>query len=467
MKNKKKPLIIVLSCIAVLAVFAVCLWFFWLKDYLAAHNATPAYVNSVASITGMNTGAVPRYSGIVEPQKITKVNKDESKTVAQVLVAEGDEVHIGDPLFAYDTDEMQLSLKQAELELEGISNQISTLQNQKTTLEDLKKKAGDDEQYSYTVQIQSVELQIKNEEYNSSVKKNEIDKLNNSVQNAQVLSEVEGIVKEVNVTPKTDASGQPAPFISILSSGEFLIKGTVSELNINDLYEGQLVVVHSRVDETRTWMGTVDSIDREPSKDQNNAAYYGMDSGEQSSKYNFYVSLTDLDGLLLGQHVYIEPDVEDGTVKTGLWLPASYVAHDDFGSFVWAKDIDDKLERRMVTLGEYDSENDTYEITGGLSALDYIAYPSDKLVVGGPTTMDASQQPSEGGLSGEMDGGLIPEGDALPEDGAEGSVPEPEDGEDSTFGGADVPDMESSPPDDGGDAMGQAASPSDFAAYDF
>ena len=66
------------------------------------------------------------------------------------------------------------------------------------------------------MEIQSVELQIKNEEYSSSVKKSEIDKLNHSLQNAQVLSEAEGIIQEINTTPKTDASGQPAPFISIL-----------------------------------------------------------------------------------------------------------------------------------------------------------------------------------------------------------------------------------------------------------
>ena len=81
------------------------------------------------------------------------------------------------------------------------------------------------------MQIQSVELQIKTAEYNSSVKKSEIDKLKNSLENAEVLSEVEGVVKEVNITPKTDATGQQLPFISILSSGEFRVKGTVTEMN--------------------------------------------------------------------------------------------------------------------------------------------------------------------------------------------------------------------------------------------
>ena len=72
-----------------------------------------------------------------------------------------------------------------------------------------KTQASKDEQYSYTVQIQAVELQIKTEEYNAETKEQEIDKLEESLQNAEVYSEVEGVVKEVNETPATDANGQP------------------------------------------------------------------------------------------------------------------------------------------------------------------------------------------------------------------------------------------------------------------
>ncbi len=68
MKNKK-PLFVTLICIAALALVAAGIWFFWLKDYLGAANATPVYVNPVSSIIGLNTGSTPRYSGIVEPQK--------------------------------------------------------------------------------------------------------------------------------------------------------------------------------------------------------------------------------------------------------------------------------------------------------------------------------------------------------------------------------------------------------------
>ena len=443
MKNKK-PLLVTFICIAALALVAAGIWFFWLKDYLSVSGATPVYVNPVSSIIGFNTGSTPRYSGIVEPQKTYKINKDESKTVAEVLVSVGDEVHVGDILFRYDTEEMQFALEQAKLDQEGIANQISSLKTHLTTLNNEKKNASKDDQYSYTVQIQSVEAQIKVQEYESSKKKSEIDKLQESLNNADVVSEVEGIVKEVNSSSRTDPSGQTAAFISVLSAGEYRIKGTVSELNFSSISEGQAVTVHSRLDPNQIWKGTVESIDQEASTDQNNSfGYYygGMDGGEKSSKYNFYVLLENLDGLILGQHVYIEPDLGENTKKEGLWLPAMYIAHDDDGSFVWAKNDKDKLEKRVVLLGDYDSGNDLYEIKSGVTKVDSIAYPSESLKPGMPTTTDASFQGAymngedgatggmngmdsslnggmtegDGSFSGSADGDfLIPEGDSAP-----------------------------------------------------
>lgn len=431
MKNKRKPLIIALSCIAGVVLIALGVWFFWLKDYLSVSNAAPVYVTRVSTILGFDSSSTPRYSGIVEPQQTIKVNKDESKTVSEVLVNVGDEVHVGDVLFRYDTEDIQFSLRQAELDQEGIANQISTLKTQLATLKTEKSKAAKDEQYAYTVEIQSKEYQIEQQEYESSVKKSEIDKLKKSLENTDVLSEAEGVVKEVNTTPKTDSTGQQAPFISILVSGEYRIKGTVSELNLGSLAEGQAVTVHSRVDAEQIWSGTVESIDREPSNDQTSNMYWGgMDSGEKSSKYNFYVVLQSLDGLILGQHVYIEPDLGADAKKDGLWLPAVYVDHDESGSFIWAKDENDKLEKRLVTLGEYDSDTASYEIRTGLEKTDSIAYPSDTLKPGMPTTTDASYQDSyaegnEGpanGMPGETDPGVYDENSGLYNDTYDGAA---------------------------------------------
>ena len=427
MKHKsKKPLWIALGCVLAVAAAAFCLWFFWLRDLWGAASADPVYVSSVAQIAGLDTGSTPRFSGVVEPQATYEVKKDESKTVAEIYVSEGDRVNVGDPLFRYDTQQMDMDLQQAQLDLESIANRITTLENQKDDLEDEKKKASKDEQYSYTVQIQAVELQIRTEEYNSDVKRNEISQLETSLQNAEVYSEVAGTVKEVNETPTTDAAGQQKPFLSILSGEGFRIKGTVSELNISSLYQGQAVTVHSRVDEAMVWQGVIDTIEAEPTDNTNTNMYYGVDSGQQSSKYNFYVTLYSLDGLILGQHVYIQPDL-GLDMPAGLWLPAFYIAHDEEGSYVWARDEKGFLEKRTVRLGEYDSDNDRYSIDEGLSEEDYIAFPEEDLRAGMPTTENMADVPAQDpgavddGFTGEaVDPGMevSPEGDA----GLEGDV---------------------------------------------
>ena len=65
-----------------------------------------------------------------------------------------------------------------------------------------------------------------------------------------------------------------------------------------------------------------------------------------------------------------------------------------------------KLEKRSVTLGEYNGELDTYAVTDGLTAEDYIAYPDDSLKAGMTciTYDDATFDPSAGGSTGDMDG---------------------------------------------------------------
>lgn len=461
MKHKRKTLVVVLSILLLLVVAGGCVWFFWGKNALAASKAPPVSVSAVSEIAGLDMGNNPRYAGVVEPQTTYKINKDESKTVSEVLVAEGDQVEVGTPLFRYDTDEMQLSLTEAEIALEGIANQISSLQSQKKDLETEKKNASKDDQYSYTVRIQSIELQIKTEEYNSTLKKSEIEKLKNSLQNAEVLSEYAGLIKEINTTPKMDSSGQQAPFISILSSGEYRVKGTISELNLQSLSQGQAVIVHSRTDAAATWQGVVDEIETEPATENNNAYFYGgMDSGTKSSKYTFYVLLENLEGLILGQHVYIEPDLGESGRKEGLWLSARYVSHDEGGSFVWASNENEKLEKRLVTLGDYDTDTDEYQITDGLTGKDFIAFPDDTLLEGMPTTKDGSPlgealPPMDPGAfdgAGEMDPGMAeplpddgtvyPEGEAEPQEGegaGDGTYTEnyPEEGVD-IIGGADA-----------------------------
>lgn len=79
-----------------------------------------------------------------------------------------------------------------------------------------------------------------------------------------------------------------------------------------------------------------------------------------------------MDGLILGQHVYIELDQGQEEVKEGLWLYGSYIVQDEDTPYVWAANEKDRLEKRYIELGEYDADMDEYEIVSGLAEDDYI-----------------------------------------------------------------------------------------------
>ena len=262
-------------------------------------------------------------------------------------------------------------------------------------------------------------MSAKQEEYNYKVKQLEIDRLQKSLGSSTVTSTIAGIVQEINENPTYDNySGEMQPFMSILGVGKYRVKGTVSEQNMQNLSPGTPITVRSRVDETITWIGTVDSIDTEKpvSGSSSGVMVEGMDSSAQASKYPFYVTLESSDGLMLGQHVYLEPDLGIEK-KDGMWLMSPYIIQDDGDPYVWAAGEGDKLEKRAVTLGSYDEDSDTWEILDGLKPSDYITWPSDDCKKGAPV------QKNIGGMSGGMTGGDV-DMDIGPMDGEEPVSPD-------------------------------------------
>ena len=166
------------------------------------------YVTSVADITGTGSlGMTAKYSGVVEPEKTLSVQKDDTKKIAELYVTVGQEVKVGDKLFSYDTDDLQMQLEEAQLQLESLKNRISTLNQQIDSLQKEKNKASSDEQLSYTLQIQSAQLEVKSTEYDQSTKAKEIENLKKSLENTDVIAEMAGVVKQINDGSNTNTSG--------------------------------------------------------------------------------------------------------------------------------------------------------------------------------------------------------------------------------------------------------------------
>lgn len=351
------------------------------------------YVDSVATITGLGSGngMINRFSGVVEPQETLEIKLPSEKTVKEVYVKEGDEVKKGQKLFIYDTTDAEEELSTKEIEVERIKMDIETYKANVESLKKDKANAGSEEQLDYTVRIQSAENNAKRSEYELKSTQQEIEQLKKSVEDAVVISEIDGMVKKISETGEDSGDAyydsESESFMTILSTGKYRIKGSINEQNISSLMEGDAMLVHSRVNEEKTWKGTLTLIDMENPESGNDDMYYAMSSSSadmtSSSNYPFYVELETDDELMLGQHVYLERDYGQGEEKEGLWLPAYYIVEE---SYVWAADKHDKIEKRKVTLGEYDEELDEYQITDGLTTDDYIAYPEEVIEEGTPVT---------------------------------------------------------------------------------
>jgi len=383
--------------IAGLAVGALALGLF--SSCAAKGGGEAVSVESVSLITGVGGAyAADSYAGKVVSGETAELKKDADKTVLEVFVEEGDMVKEGDVLFAYDMEAMQLSLDKMYLDRESYENTIAAAKSEIAELQKQRSSASSSQQLSYTLQIDARQADIREAEYNIALKDKEIEAMEASMEQTEITAPLSGRVMSAGTADDPgsaygdggmgdmgDMGGTGSAsdaFITIMDVSSYRVEGRINELNRGALTEGMRVIVRSRTDTDRTWSGTIDSIDWEKpvSDSNNNMMYGGMNEDEMttSSKYPFYVVLDSTDDLILGQHVYIEPDLgqED---EAALALPSWYIVD---GAFVWAADARGKLEKRAVELGDYDPDMDTYEILSGLDYTDYIAFPEEGLTAG-------------------------------------------------------------------------------------
>lgn len=373
-----------------------------------------AYVETVANLTGQNAslGMINRFAGVIEPQGTWSVNKNADVEVEEIYVSEGDEVEEGQALFIYSTTKYEEDLQQARIDLERLHNEYDSTVETIAQLEKEKKNASSSEQANYTVQIKEQNLTLKDKELDIQMKEAEIEKLENNIENAEVKSGIAGVVKKINQSGSSSSGSGDNSFITVMKVGTFRVKGTVNEQNIGDLYVDAPVLVHSRVNDS-VWKGRITKIDTENAVTSDSAGYGMANSESRSSKYPFYVDLESSEGLIMGQHVYMEPDLEQGEEDTGegIWLAAYMVDQTDPDHpFVW-KDVRGRLQKQEVTISEVREELGKVKISDGLTTEDSICIP-DGTLTPGMKTAPMSEKPAEAGNT-----------ETMPEEGME-SMPE-------------------------------------------
>ena len=391
-RTKKAAFIIVL-----IAVLIICVVFFAIKYFSSGNTGNrKVYVSSVSEITGYGyLGLTNRYLGVVESQDILELKIDSDRELGEIFVNIGDDVTEGDKLYSLKTDDIVRQMRQVELDIEGMKNTIKSNKDEILLLEKEKSTVPAEHQIDYTLQIQSLWANISQTDYNIKTKQLEYDQLKKRLESSIITATLSGTVQTIN-EPKNDNSlSEASVFMVIVKGGDFRVKGTISELNIHSISLGMPVILRSKIDEQRTWKGSIIEIDigKPQSSEDDKFYFYGPESASSgASKYSFYTDISSTEGLMIGQHLTIEPDFGQGMRKEGLWLPSFFLIDTDSSPSVFADNGKGKLAKKPLELGEYDESLDSYEIISGITLEDYIAFPEPDLVEGLATTKEFSAQ---------------------------------------------------------------------------
>ena len=322
-----------------------------------------------------------KFAGMVVSENVIEIDRDTEQKLDELYVAAGDVVRINEKLFSYDTDTLSLTIDKQQLEMDKLTQQIKDLTTQKTDLEkQIKKEKDKNTKATLELTLRSVNADLTTANYEKKTLQAEINYNQDMLKNAVVRSPIKGTVRTIN------ESG--SPYITIQQDGAFQVKGALNELSLNaGIMEGVGVTILSRTDPTAFWTGTVTLVDYNTTDEGDTDNMYGgyVDPMATATSYPFYVTLDSTDGLLLGQHVYIQISAA-GIGDELLRIPEGYILDvaTDEETFlttgnVWGVDTETMtLTLLPVTLGEYDPTYGTYVILEGITPESFLANPADE-----------------------------------------------------------------------------------------
>ena len=322
-----------------------------------------------------------KFAGMVVSENVIEIDRDTEKQIEELYVAAGDVVRVNEKLFEYDTDTLSLTVDKQQLEMDKLTQQIKDLTTQKTNLEkQIKKEKDKNTKATLELTLRSVTADLTQANYDKKTLQAEINYNKDMLKDAVVRSPIKGTVRSINENG--------SPYITIQQAGAFQVKGTLNELSLNaGIMEGVGVTILSRTDPTAFWTGTVTLVDYNTTEEENPDNMFGgyVDPMASSTSYPFYVTLDSTEGLLLGQHVYIQISAA-GIGDELLRIPEGYIldiATDEetwmTTGYVWGVDMETMtLVKLPVTLGEYDPTYGTYVILDGITPESFLADPADK-----------------------------------------------------------------------------------------
>lgn len=284
--------------------------------------------------TGTETGTEPETEAEPEqPADTEQLPEEQSENPQQSADENTDENPEGQPE-GYTAEELKKAISDKEKELKGL---------------DLDKR--------------KAELTLKQLQSQSS--------------DGMVRAAINGTVKTVGDLENLPNDG--TPFLTVTGSEGLYVKGSVSELVLEQIHPGQIVSGYTW-DSGISFEATITEIDDYP---QENADAYGGNPCVSYYAYTAYIE--DSQGLINGEYAQLNMEFEDMSSMDAIYLEKAYVRQKDGKSYVFRENEDGRLEKRYVQTGRT-VYGYAVEIKSGITEDDYLAFPYGKTAKDGVRT---------------------------------------------------------------------------------
>ena len=209
----------------------------------------------------------------------------------------------------------------------------------------------------------------------------QLQKKQKEMQDGSVVCTVDGTVTAVR-NPE-EAYKNSEPVVEVSGGGGYYINGTMSELELGVTKVGQTVQVNSWKTGT-TCEGTITEIYTYPVTD-------GDAHSEGNTNVSYYPFRVFVDeSAMLQENEYVNIQYQRASQEEhSLYLENQFIRTENGQSYIYIRDDNEKLEKRVVRTGK-DLYGSYTEIKSGLTADDFVAFPYGKNVFDGAKTKEAT-----------------------------------------------------------------------------
>ncbi|WP_426940420.1 efflux RND transporter periplasmic adaptor subunit [Bacillus mycoides] len=381
--NKKKKWIIVGVIALIVIVGAVNIFVMQGKKKGTAKTDAVSF----EKVTERKLNNTKLISGQVKPGNIESFYADPTKgKVKDIAVKEGQEVEKGTKLFSYDNEEINLQMKQAELDQKMADMRYDQGKKKIDSLKKEIKKAKDSgagKEVTAPMEEQVSELEIAQKTTDLEKEKGKLQKeeLNKKQKELTIYSNFTGVVQKLDKDAAQSSSqalgGQGKAFLQVASKDPFQVQGTLTELQKSQIQKDQTFTVTAKANNKKKWTGKITEVSEFPTSAEMAQAGGVGEATQNMSQYTYKASLDSQDGLSPGYHVSLQVNLEN---KTMIAVPSKSIVEKGDDAFVYVEDKG-KLRKQNVKKGSTDGDW-TEIVEGAKVGQKVVKNPSDDVYDG-------------------------------------------------------------------------------------